>query len=51
MNTARMSGAIKGIAGNVLPTIPGLELYAEEESEANVLVHDQNIQDDKYLPF
>ena len=51
MNTARMSGAIEGIAGNVLPTIPGLELYDEEESEANVLEHDQNIQDHKDLPF
>ena len=51
MNTARMSGAIEGIAGNVLPTIPGLELYDEEESETNVLEHDQNIQDHKDLPF
>jgi hypothetical protein len=51
MNTSRMRGAIEGIAGNVLPTIPGLELYDEEESETKVLDHDDTPEASEDVPF
>ena len=50
LNTARMSGSIEGIAGNVLPAIPGLELYDEEESETDALEHDDDNQKED-VPF
>ena len=49
LNTARMSGSIEGIVGNVLPAIPGLELYDEEESENDALEYDDNQKED--VPF